>query len=115
MFATNPSPIQGAQICALRPVEAACTIEFSLTSPATAPAKTADAARLWVQRTAKGAAEAASLLRADDRIGLIRKGREARMVLVNGNPLRDIRDTENIVSVFFKGERIERPDLFAQD
>ncbi len=59
--------------------------------------------------------EAARWLRADDRIGLIRKGREASMVLLNGNPLKDIRDSENIVAVFFKGERIERPELFAQN
>ena len=57
---------------------------------------------------------AARLLRADDRIGLIRKGREATMLLINGNPLKDIKMTENILSVFFKGERIERPDLFDQ-
>jgi imidazolonepropionase-like amidohydrolase/ABC-type multidrug transport system permease subunit len=58
---------------------------------------------------------AARLLRADNRIGLIANGREATMLLVNGNPLKDIRSTENIVSVFFKGERVDRPGLFEQE
>ena len=57
---------------------------------------------------------AARLLRADQRIGLIRKGYEASLLLVDGNPLQDISATERISTVFFKGERVNRADLFDQ-
>lgn len=57
---------------------------------------------------------AAQLLRADNRIGLIRKGYEASLLLVDGNPLQDIGVTERISLVMFKGERVNRPDLFDQ-
>jgi imidazolonepropionase-like amidohydrolase/ABC-type multidrug transport system permease subunit len=57
---------------------------------------------------------AARLLRADQRIGLIRKGYDASLLLVDGNPLQDISATERISTVFFKGERVDRPDLFDQ-
>ncbi|MBV8551964.1 MAG: amidohydrolase family protein [Acidobacteriaceae bacterium] len=58
---------------------------------------------------------AARVLRADERIGLIQKGREATFILVDGDPLEDISNTEHIYSVVFRGERINRPDLFTQD
>ncbi len=54
----------------------------------------------------------ARLLRIDNRTGLIRKGLEANLLLVDGNPLKDIKQTESIQRVIFKGERIDRPDLF---
>jgi imidazolonepropionase-like amidohydrolase len=57
---------------------------------------------------------AAHLLRADGRIGLVRKGYEASLLLVDGNPLQDISATERISSVFFKGERVNRQRLFDQ-
>jgi imidazolonepropionase-like amidohydrolase/ABC-type multidrug transport system permease subunit len=57
---------------------------------------------------------AARLLRADQRIGLIRKGYDASLLLVDGNPLQDISATERISTVFFKGERVNRPELFDQ-
>jgi imidazolonepropionase-like amidohydrolase len=57
---------------------------------------------------------AARLLRADQRIGLIRKGYEASLLLVDGNPLQDISATERISTVFFKGERVSRADIFEQ-
>lgn len=77
--------------------------------------------QLWVQaglppvvalQAATG--NAAKLLRMQDRIGLIAKGRDADIVLVDGNPLEDIQRTESIQTIFFKGERIDRPDLFDQ-
>jgi imidazolonepropionase-like amidohydrolase len=58
---------------------------------------------------------AARLLRADDRLGSIRKGHDATMLLIDGNPLKDIKLTENIRSLIFKGERVDRPDLFTQE
>lgn len=57
---------------------------------------------------------AAKLLRADQRIGLIRKGYDASLLLVDGNPLQDISATERISTVFFKGERVDRSGLFEQ-
>jgi len=58
---------------------------------------------------------AAQLLRATDRIGLIEKGRDATLVLVNGDPLKDIHQTESIQQVIFKGERVDRSDLFSDN
>jgi imidazolonepropionase-like amidohydrolase/ABC-type multidrug transport system permease subunit len=57
---------------------------------------------------------AARLLHADGRIGLIRQGYEASLLLVDGNPLQDISATERISSVFLKGERVNRQKLFDQ-
>jgi imidazolonepropionase-like amidohydrolase/ABC-type multidrug transport system permease subunit len=56
----------------------------------------------------------AQLLRAADRMGLIRKGFEANLLLVDGNPLKDISVTERISMVMFKGERVDRSELFDQ-
>jgi len=77
--------------------------------------------QLWVQAgippmvALQGATyNAARLLRADQRIGLIRKGYESSLLLVDGNPLQDISATERISTVFFKGERVNRADIFDQ-
>ena len=51
---------------------------------------------------------------ASDRIGLIKKGYQANLLLVNGNPLKEISVTERISLVIFKGERIDRSELFDQ-
>jgi ABC transporter DrrB family efflux protein len=58
---------------------------------------------------------AARLLRTDRRMGLIRPGYEASMVLISGDPVKDIHATENIQAVYFKGERVDRSELFNQD
>jgi len=55
---------------------------------------------------------AARLLRATDRIGLIEKGRDATLLIVDGDPLKDIHRTESIQQVIFRGERVDRSDLF---
>ncbi len=77
---------------------------------------------LWVKAGIPAAAalkaatyNAAKALRADERIGLIQKGREASFILLDGDPVQDIAVTEHINSVYFKGERIDRPGLFDQD
>jgi imidazolonepropionase-like amidohydrolase len=54
---------------------------------------------------------AAGLLGAGDRIGKVEKGYEASLLVVDGNPLEDIRGTRRISDVFFKGERIRRSAL----
>ena len=58
---------------------------------------------------------AAKALGADNRIGLIRERHDATLILLDGDPLQDIANTEHIYLVMFRGERINRPDLFNQD
>jgi hypothetical protein len=77
--------------------------------------------QLWVEAGIPPAAalqgatyNAARLLHADQRIGLIRKGYDASLLLVDGNPLQDISATERISTVFLKGERVDRSTLFDQ-
>jgi imidazolonepropionase-like amidohydrolase len=55
---------------------------------------------------------AAKLLHAQQRIGLVQPGYEASLLVVDGDPTRDITATERISSVVFKGERIRRVELF---
>jgi len=76
---------------------------------------------LWVQAGIPAAvalqaatANGAALLRASGHIGTIRPGMDANLLLVDGNPLVDITATERISLVVFKGERLQRPDLFDQ-
>ncbi|MGC2656981.1 MAG: amidohydrolase family protein, partial [Bryobacteraceae bacterium] len=57
---------------------------------------------------------AARVLGAAGRIGSIQKGRDANLVLLEGDPLADIANTERIAMVMFRGERIDRADLFTQ-
>jgi imidazolonepropionase-like amidohydrolase/ABC-type transport system involved in cytochrome c biogenesis permease component len=78
--------------------------------------------QLWVQAGVPQSAALiaathnnAALLGAAARMGLVKKGYEGSLLLVDGNPLQDISSTERISSVFFKGERLNRPDLFKQE
>ncbi|HZL58013.1 MAG TPA: amidohydrolase family protein, partial [Bryobacteraceae bacterium] len=77
---------------------------------------------LWVEAgiPAKVALQAATLngamsLRADRRFGSVEKGKEATLLVVDGNPLEDVKATETISFVMFKGERVNRGELFNQD
>jgi imidazolonepropionase-like amidohydrolase/ABC-type multidrug transport system permease subunit len=77
--------------------------------------------KLWVEAGIPAAvalqaatANGAKLLRQGDHIGGIRKGMDANLLLVDGNPLQDIGATERISLVVFKGERLDRPGLFDQ-
>jgi len=77
--------------------------------------------QLWVQAGIPPAValqaatmNAARLLRADGRIGSIRPGNDADLLLVDGNPLDDITATERISLVVFKGERVDRGELLDQ-
>ncbi len=58
---------------------------------------------------------AARLLGVADRIGLVQEGHDANLLLVDGNPLKEIKQIESIQSVIFKGERISRSELFDQE
>ena len=53
-------------------------------------------------------------MRAEKRIGSIRKGLDADLLIVDGNPLDDIQVTERISLVMSKGERVDRSELFNQ-
>jgi len=77
--------------------------------------------QLWVQAGIPPAValqaatlNAARLLKADNRIGSIRVGNDADLLVVDGDPLDDITATERISMVVFKGERISRSELFDQ-
>jgi imidazolonepropionase-like amidohydrolase/ABC-type multidrug transport system permease subunit len=76
---------------------------------------------LWVQAGIPPAValqaathNAAQCLRADAHIGSVRAGHDADLLIIDGNPLEDITATERISSVVFKGERIDRSELFQQ-
>jgi len=76
---------------------------------------------LWVQagipiEVALQAAtmNAAKLLRIDQRVGTVEKGKEATLLIVDGNPLQDVKALSSVSTVFFKGERVSRSDLFDQ-
>lgn len=56
-------------------------------------------------------ANAAKLLRADARIGTVEEGKEATLLIVDGNPLQDVRALSSISVVFMKGERVARAEL----
>jgi imidazolonepropionase-like amidohydrolase len=57
----------------------------------------------------------AKALGAGARFGSIGIGKDATMLVVDGNPLQDIRATEAISFVMFKGERVNRSELFDQE
>jgi len=58
---------------------------------------------------------AAKILRAESRIGSIQKGRDATLILLDGDPLQEISNSERVSLVLFRGERISRSELFDQD
>lgn len=77
--------------------------------------------RLWVdagipaQLVLQAAtSNSARLLGVGNRLGLIKAGYDADLLLVDGNPLEDIATTEQISMVMFKGERVNRGKLLEQ-
>jgi len=58
---------------------------------------------------------AARLLRVENHIGVLRPGNDADLLIVDGDPTNDISATERISDVFFKGERVDRSELFTQE
>lgn len=56
----------------------------------------------------------ARLLKADSRIGTVEKGKEATLLIVDGNPLQDVRALSAVSAVFMKGERINRTALLQE-
>jgi imidazolonepropionase-like amidohydrolase len=78
--------------------------ELQLWVAAGIPASVALQAATW---------NAARLLRADARLGLVAPGHDADLLIVDGNPLDDISVTERISLVVFKGERLRRAALLS--
>jgi len=77
---------------------------------------------LWVQAgipneiaLQAATSNAARALGASRRFGSIRKGLDATLLLVDGNPLIDIRALSAITTVFLEGERVARAGLFEED
>jgi len=60
-------------------------------------------------------AGSAKLLGASDRFGSVEPGRDATLLVVDGNPLTDVHALEAISFVLFKGERVSRSELFDQN
>ncbi|MFL6463955.1 MAG: amidohydrolase family protein, partial [Bryobacteraceae bacterium] len=58
---------------------------------------------------------AAKALRADDRIGLIKPGHDATLVILDGDPTVDIANLEHISTVILRGERVARSEVLNQD
>jgi imidazolonepropionase-like amidohydrolase/ABC-type multidrug transport system permease subunit len=56
----------------------------------------------------------AKLLRADSRIGTVEKGKEATLLIVDGNPLQDVKALSAVSAVFMKGERVNRTALLQE-
>jgi imidazolonepropionase-like amidohydrolase len=48
------------------------------------------------------------VLKRDANFGTIEEGKSADLLLVNGDPTKNIRDTQNIVEVFYRGKRLIR-------
>ena len=59
-------------------------------------------------------ANSAKLLRADNRIGTVESGKEASLLIVDGNPLQDIHALSAISFVMMKGEWVARRQIFEQ-
>ncbi len=55
--------------------------------------------------------QAAKVLRAENRLGLIAPAHEATFILVEGDPVADIHALDRISSVVFRGEMVNRADL----
>ena len=53
----------------------------------------------------------ARFLGVGDRLGLVEPGRTASVVLLRANPLTDVRNAQQIESVFLRGRYFPRPDL----
>ncbi len=60
-------------------------------------------------------ANAARLLRKSDRLGTIEKGKDATILMVEGNPLQDVKSLSTISMVMLKGERVGRSSVLTQD
>ena len=51
---------------------------------------------------------AAKALGVDDIVGTLEPGKQGDILVVEGDPSKDVNDLWNVVDVFFKGERVER-------
>ena len=61
-----------------------------------------------------GTRVAAELMRWDDRLGTLERGKLADIIAVPGNPLSDIRALENVSMVMLGGRLVKRPGVSAE-
>ena len=54
---------------------------------------------------------AAKILRRDEEFGSLQAGMSADIVLVEGNPAKNISDTRNVRHVFLRGKQVDRDSL----
>jgi imidazolonepropionase-like amidohydrolase len=53
----------------------------------------------------------AKILRREKEFGTLLKGMSADILLVEGNPAKDISDTRNVKHVFLRGKQVDRDSL----
>jgi imidazolonepropionase-like amidohydrolase len=73
----------------------------------------------WVGMTPSAAivaatSDAAKFLEMDDQIGSLMPGREADFIVLEANPLDDIRNTRRISDVYLRGQKLDRPAMAAK-
>ena len=56
----------------------------------------------------------AKILRREKEFGSLQKGMSADILLVEGNPAKDISATRNVKHVFLRGKRVDRKSLTLQ-
>ncbi|MBX7057903.1 MAG: amidohydrolase family protein [Leptospirales bacterium] len=61
-----------------------------------------------IAATSAPAAVLGRIRRTEQDFGQVREGYLANLLLVNGNPMQDIRATQQIAEVFFRGRRVDR-------
>ena len=73
----------------------------------------------WVGLTASEAITAATSANAEflgvaDRLGTIAVGKSADFIVLNANPLEDIRNTRRIAHVYLRGHEVDRAAMSAR-
>jgi imidazolonepropionase-like amidohydrolase len=53
----------------------------------------------------------AKILRRDKEFGSLQKGMSADLMIVEGNPAKNISDTRNVKHVFLRGKQVDRDSL----
>jgi imidazolonepropionase-like amidohydrolase len=61
-----------------------------------------------------GTSAAAKLLGVDDRLGTLAPGKSADFIVLDANPLDDIRNTRRIADVYLKGRKVNRAAMAAK-
>jgi imidazolonepropionase-like amidohydrolase len=73
----------------------------------------------WVGMTPSAAivaatSDAAKFLNMEDRLGTLAPGKGAHFIVLDANPLDDIRNTRRISDVYLRGKKLDRPAMAAK-